>query len=253
MTTVAHRWSPGLKARAAGFFYLLMILIGGLGKFAGGKVFVSNDAAATATNILAHVSLFWTSFAADLLVVASYLVVTALFFELFKPVSRSISLLAAFFSLIGCAIQAFACLFRVAPLVPLSGAKYLSVFRPEQLQALAFMFLKLYSEAYKIGLVFFAFYFVLLGYLIFKSTFLPRTLGVFVALAGLGWLTFLSPPVAGYLWPILLALAGLGEGGLMLWLLVRGVSAERWEEANAAANFHRTAIRPELDMKEREL
>jgi uncharacterized protein DUF4386 len=223
--------SPRFKARMAGVFYLLMALTGGLAQFVGRRLVVSDDAAATAANILAHAPLFRLSFAADLLVVALYIAVTALFYDLFKPVNRSLSLLAAFFSLVGCAIQAFACLFYVAPFVVLGGGQYLSVFKVEQLPALALMFLKLYSQAYSVALVFFGFYCLQIGYLIFKSTFLPRILGVLMAFAGLGWLTFLSPPLAKYLYPhIVLALAALGEGSLMLWLLVIGVNADRWKE-----------------------
>jgi hypothetical protein len=98
--------SPGFKARIAGVFYLLTFVTGGLAVFARGGLVVNGDAAATATNILAHESLFRLGFAADLLVVACYIAVTALFYDLFKPVTRSVSLLAAFFSLVGCAIQA---------------------------------------------------------------------------------------------------------------------------------------------------
>src|SRR6478672_7424535 len=126
-----------LNARTAGAFYLLNFVTGGVAVFVSGSLFVSGDAAATATNILAHRPLFGLGFAAYLLVAASYIAVTALFYELFKPVSRSVSLLAAFFSLVGCAIVAVSCLFYLAPFVVLGGADYLSVFRVEQLQALA--------------------------------------------------------------------------------------------------------------------
>ena len=119
--------------------------------------------------------------------------------------------------------------FELAPLVVLGGAQYLSVFKVEQLQALALMFLKLYGQCFNISFVFFGFYCLLIGYLIFRSTFLPRILGVLMAIAGLGWLTFLSPPLAHYLSPYILA-PGLGEGSLTLWLLVMGVNAARWEE-----------------------
>jgi len=87
--------SPRLKARIAGVFYLLMFLPGGLAAFARRGLVVNGDAVATVTNILAHEPLFLLSFAAEILMVAWYIVVTALFYELFKPVNRSISLLAA--------------------------------------------------------------------------------------------------------------------------------------------------------------
>ena len=227
--------SPRFKARIAGLFYLLTFLTGGVALLVSGRLVVHGDAAATATNILAHEPLFRLGFAADLIAVACYIAVTGLFYNLFKPVNRSLSLLAAFFSLVGCAIGALSCLFDLAPLVVLGGAQYLSVFKVEQLQALALMFLKLHTQGYNISLVFFGFYCLLIGYLIFRSTFLPRILGALMAFAGLGWLTFLSPPLANYLYPYILAPGLLGEGSLTLWLLVIGVNVQRWKEQASAA------------------
>ena len=236
MTKRITETSPRFKARIAGVFYLLMALPGGLGVFARRGLVVNGDASATATNILAHEPLFRLGFAADILVVACYIVVTVLFYELFKPVNRSISLLAAVFSLVGCTIQGFALLFQLAPLVVLGGAQYLRVFKMEQLQALAYMFLKLYSQAYGIALVFFGFFCLLIGYLIFKSAFLPRILGVLMAFAGLGWLTFLSPPFGAKYLPYIVA-AAIGEGVLTLWLIVFGVNVQRWKEQASAAGL----------------
>jgi hypothetical protein len=105
----------------------------------------------------------------------------------------------------------------------------LNVFKVEQLQALALTFLKLYGQCFDISFVFFGFYCLLIGYLIFRSGFLPRILGAGMAIAGLGWLTFLSPALAHDLSPYILA-AGIGEVSLTLWLLGAGVNAARWEE-----------------------
>ena len=160
---------------------------------------------------------------------------TALFYSLFKAVNRSLSLLAAFFSLVGCAILAFASLFRIAPLVVLGGSQYLSVFKVEQLRALASLFLELYGQGVNICFVFFGVYCLLIGYLIFRSAFLPRILGVLMACAGLGWLTFLSPPLANSLSPYIVVLGFLAELSLMLWLLVMGVNVQRWKERASAA------------------
>ena len=222
--------SPRFKARLAGAFYLLTFVTGGLAIFARHGLVVEGDAAATATNILAHESLFRLGTAADLLVVACYIAVTALFYDLFKPVNRSGSLLAAFFILVGCAVLAFTCLFQLAPFVVLRGAQYSSVFKVEQLQALAYMSLELYGQAYSIAVVCFGFYCLLIGYLIFKSAFLPRFLGGLMVIAGLAWLTFLSPPLATSLSPYILAPGILGEGSLAVWLLVSGVNVPRWQE-----------------------
>jgi hypothetical protein len=161
--------------------------------------------------------------------------VTALFYDLFEPVHRILSLVAAFFSLVGCAILAFASLFQLAALVVLGGGQYLSVFTVEQLRALAVLFLELYGQGVSICFVFFGVYCLLIGCLILKSTFLPRILGVLMASAGLGWLTFLSPPLANYLSPYILVLGFFAELALMLWLLVMGVNVQRWKKQASAA------------------
>jgi hypothetical protein len=218
----------------AGLFYLLTFVTGGIALAATGRLIGSRDAAATAAGILAHEFLFRLGFAADLIVIACYIAVTAFFYDLFKPVNGTLSLLAAFFSLVGCAVQAMSYLFDLAPFVFLGGAQYLSVFNVEQLQALALMSLKLGAQAYNIGLVFFGFYCFLIGCLIFRSSFLPRILGVLMALAGFGWLTFLAPPLAKHLYPYILIPGIAGEGSLTLWLLVKGVNAQRWKEQAGA-------------------
>ena len=223
------------RARITGVVYLLYFLTAIIGEFFLRGLVVDGDAAATANNILAHESLFRLGLATGLISTAFYVAVTALFYDLFKTVSRSLSLLAAFFSLVGCAILAFASLFQLAPLVVLGGSQYLSVFKVEQLRALALMFLELNTQAGNICVVFFGVYCLLIGYLIFRSTFLPRLLGVLMALAGLGWLTFLSPPLANRLSPYNLVLGFLAELALMLWLLARGVNVQRWKEQASAA------------------
>jgi Domain of unknown function (DUF4386) len=222
--------SPSPRARITGVVYLLYFLTAVFGEFFGRGLVVSGDAAATANNILAHQPLFRLGLATGLIATACYIAVTALFYDLFKHVNRSLSLLAAFFSLVGCAILAFASLFRIGPLVVLEGGQYLSAFKVEQLRALAFLFLELYGQAVNICFVFFGVYCLLIGYLIFKSAFLPRILGVLMAFAGLGWLTFLSPPLANYLSPYIQVLGVFAEGSLMLWLLVMGVNVAKWEE-----------------------
>jgi hypothetical protein len=227
--------TPRPGARITGVVYLSYFLTAIFGEVLLRGIVVEGDAAATAANILAHESLFRLGLAAGLIATAGYVAVTALFFDLFKPVNRRLSLLAAFFSLVGCAILAFSSLFQLAPLVALGGSQYLSVFKVEQLRALALMFLELNTQAANIYLVFFGFYCLLIGYLIFRSGFLPRVLGVLMALAGLGWLTFLSPPLANHLSPFILVLGFLAELALCLWLLVMGVNVQRWKEQASAA------------------
>jgi hypothetical protein len=223
--------------RITSIVYLLYFLTVMSAEFFMKGLVVSGDAAATANNILAHESLFRVGFAINLIATALYIAVTALFYELFKPVNRSLSLLAAFFSLVGCAIQAFSYVCYLAPFVLLGGAQYLSVFKMEELQAIVFLLLKLRSQAEQIGLVFFGFFDLLIGCLILRSTFLPRILGALMALAGLGWLIFLFPPLANSLSHYILPLGFLAEFLLLLWLLVKGVNVQRWKEQASAAGF----------------
>jgi hypothetical protein len=232
--------SPLAKARTAGFFWLMTFLTGGFAMFASGRVVIAGDAAATAAGILAAEPLFRLGVAANLIAGACYTAATLLVYELLKPVNRSLSLLAAFFSLVGCAVGALSELFHLAPLVVLGGGRYLRVFAVEQLQALALMSLGLQVHASLIGFVFFGLHCLLVGCLILGSTFLPRAVGVLMVFAGLGWLTLsfsnlLSPPLGRSLVPYILAPGMLGEGSLTLWLLVMGVSVERWKEQARAA------------------
>ena len=228
--------SPCFKARMAGVSYLLGALTSVFGQMIVlGMLVVSGNATATAANILSHESLYRLGFVSSLMTVPFHIVWAVLFYGLFKPVNRSISLLAGFVMLMGCAMWVLSSLFHLAPLLVLQGKSSLSAFAPEQLQALALMLLKLNALAYDIGLVFFGLWCVLIGYLIFRSTFLPRIIGVLEVLAGLGYLTLLWQPLAHYLYPYNLALAGPGEISLLLWLLVKGVNVHKWRETEGVA------------------
>ena len=172
--------SQGPRARTTGVVYLLYFLTAMLGELLlNRKLVVYGDA----VNLIAN---------------AFYVAVTVLFYELLKPVNKRVSLVAALFSLVGCAI-AILDLFRLAP----------SDLSP---------------------LLFFGPYCLLLGYLIFRSTFLPRILGVLMMFAGVGWLIFLLPAVAHHLSRYIEGLGIFAEGLLMLWLLMKGVNVLRWNE-----------------------
>jgi hypothetical protein len=239
--------APRLLARVTGIVYLLFFLTAILGEVCSRQAGVSGlgavpgDAAATATTILAHEAAYRWGYALTLLSIACYVAVTALFYQLFRPVSRTLAFLAVCFGLVGQAIAASGGLLQLAPFVVLGGSPYLGVFSAPQLQALALLFLNLNAQVGAIALVFDGLFQILIGYLIFRSTFLPRVLGVLMALGGVGWLTFLSPPLAHDLLTYLQVLGILAEGPLMLWLLVRGVNAQRWiERASAAGEFVHT-------------
>jgi len=133
--------------------------------------------------------------AANLVANAIYIVVTLLLYQLFNRVSRNLAALAVVISVVGCVIQSLS-LFHLVPAqsaLPIFGLFNLTI-----------------------------------GILILKSTFLPRGLGVLMALSGLGWLTFLSPDLVKHISAYVQILGVAAEGSLMLWLLVKGVNVERW-------------------------
>ncbi len=231
MTARTIETSPQFYARLAGICYLLGAQASVFGQMIiPGRLVVSSSAATTAANILAHESLYRFGAVLAFISVPFHIVWAILFYQLFKPVNRSIPLLAAFVMLMGCAMWTLCALFSLAPLLILKGTSSLSAFAPEQLQTLALLLLRLNAQAYDIGLVFFGLWCILIGYLIVRSTFLPRTIGVLYALAGFGYLTLLWQPLAKYLYPYNLALAGPGEISLLLWLLVKGVNVPKWKQ-----------------------
>jgi len=237
--------SPRFVARMAGLFFLLTILAGIFAQgFVSERLVVFGDAVATATNILAHKSLFQLGLTVYLIEMASQVVTAALFYVLLRPVSKSVALSAAFLELTGCIIKTFARVFFIVPLFVLGGthssdsgiASVLSGFSMQQLQGLALLLLKLNDQGAAMALAFFGFSTVLNGFLIFRSTFLPRFLGVLGMLSGLGWLTFLYPPL-GYRVFLLAALIGLLSSAVTIfWLLVFGVDEEKWKEQSGRAS-----------------
>ncbi len=227
--------SPALRARLTGVLYLINGTV--YSKADGlvhGRILVKDDAAATAHNILTNGSLLQLSFAYNLIATVTYIAVTFMLYELLKPVNRSISLLAAFFSMAGCTVGAFGSFFTIAPLTILGGAPYLSVFKAEQLQALALLSLNLSTIVADISMVLFGCYCILIGSLILRAKFMPRIIGGFLIIAGLTYQFFMSPQLAANLFSHVVMPAGaLGEGSLILWLLIFGVNSRRWREQAA--------------------
>jgi len=230
--------SLSLKARVAGFTWLVTFITGAFAMIIGGQFVVNNDAAATAANLLAHESAFRLGTAGNLVATVCYLTATLLVYELLKPVNRTVSLLAAFFSIIGCGLGAIVVLLNFTPLAFLRGGSYLSVFNVEQLQVLALTAFRIGARANEVALVFFGLHILLVGSLVVASDFLPRVLGLLLAIGGLCYLTnsfasFLAAPFVTYLFPIILLPAFLAELVFSLWLLVKGVNTRHWGERSA--------------------
>jgi hypothetical protein len=241
MTERMAEASPRHLARIAGGLYLIVI-VGGF--FAEGyipaAIVVSGDAGATARNILAHELLYRLGIVAHIIILLCNVPLAVIFYDLFKVVNRRLSLLVVFFTLVGTAVEGANLLNQFAPLVLLESGRYSSVLTAEQLQAQAYMPLELQAIGFNISLVFFVCYDLSLGYLIFNSSFLPRILGVLLAIGGLCYLTysfadFLAPRFAASLVPYIQVPSGLAELSLTLWLLVFGVNVQRWKEQASAA------------------
>lgn len=220
-------------ARAAGFLYLITIIAGGFAEvFVREGLTVYGDAAATARNILASEQMYRFGFVADLFVLICGIFLTLIFYILFKPVNRNLSLLALIFGSIAGAVMAVNLLNQFAPLLLLHNTSYLKAFTIEQLQTQSLFFLNLQSQGYNISLLLFAFYFPVIGWLVYKSNFLPRILGVIYTMAGLGYLInslawFLFPHLAAYLFPYVLLPAFVGETSMSLWLLIKGIKVQQ--------------------------
>jgi hypothetical protein len=171
------------RARIAGAVYLLYFLTAISGALLSGHFPVLGKALTVVSMLI-------------------YAVLAVLFYYLFRPVSWSLSVVAALFSLVGCAVATLG-LFQIA-------------------------------SPHINPLLFFAIYCLLIGYLILRSTFLPRFLGALMVLAGIGWLAFLLPSLPRYLSMGVMGLGILAEALLMLWLLVKGVDVQRWQEQGSA-------------------
>ena len=242
MTARTKDHSPRATARIAGFLYLLIIVGALFIPFAivPSGMMRGDAALPTVAHILAARQLYALAGIAQAILGACDIAVALILYELLKPVSRSLALLAAFFRLVFVAIANANVLNHFVPLLLLSGASYLAAFTPEQLQALAGMFLRLRTIGLDIALVFFGFHCVILGYLLFRSTFFPRILGLLMAIGGVGYIanifaSVIPLDIASRLFPYVMLPAGVAELGLSLWLVVVGVNAAKWRSRAMAA------------------
>jgi hypothetical protein len=245
---VTGAW-PQLYARIAGGLYLIVIVGGIFAElFVRGRLVIHGDAGATAHNIQAHELLYRLGFVVEVFYCTCNIPLALIFYKLFKVVNKNVALMLLFLDLVTNTIESVFLLAHFAPLIFLGDWSYLSAFTPEQLQAAAYISLQLFEHGFAICLVFFGFDCFAMSYLIVHSKFLPRLIGVLLAIEGLGYLVnsfslFLAPALQARIFPYFVA-TGIAEVALSLWLLVMGVNVERWkEQAEAAGGALRTAAR----------
>jgi len=220
--------NPRLNARIAGLLYLFVVIASTFALVTVSGLAVRGDPAATAANIVASEQMYRLAIAATLLSAIAYVAVVAILYALFRPVNRTLALVSAFIGLAGCAASATFLVNQLAVLSLLDGSAQTELVQHT---------LRLATLGNTLGLVFFGFYCLTLSALVFGATFLPRVLGLFLLIAGVGWLVgnlgaIVAPdllrPVSRYLIPI----SGLGEFIFTLWLLAMGVNPERWHAQN---------------------
>ena len=219
-------------ARKAGFLYLGYIIFTAIALVIGRKgIIVDGDAAATAANIIAKGMRFRIGFVSDAVAGVLFLLAAWALYVLLKPVNKNVALLFLLLNLGGVAVQCINMLNLFSAVLLLSGADYLRVFQPGQLQAQAMLFINLYENGFMIAQLFYGAWLFPLGFLVFKSGYLPRILGIVLMVECFGWLMY---PFQFFLFPSYVvvsylssAVGFIGEFSLTLWLLIMGAKEQK--------------------------
>jgi hypothetical protein len=232
--------SPRQLARTAGALYLVNIVFGAFALGVVPAMLISSDMAATAHNIQTHELLYRLGLAAHVIVTLTNIPMAVIFYDLLKVVNRRLALLDVFISLVATSVEAASILNDSTSAVLLGNRHYASALPPAQLHALAYLPGDPSALSYSIYGVFYGFDFFVVAYLVYKSTFLPRAIGILLAIDALnyvvvGFTNILAPGVGAHLgaWTGFPTIAA--EGSLCLWLLVKGVDVDRWKQQARAA------------------
>jgi hypothetical protein len=223
-------------ARFAGLFYLLIAIAGGFSiGYVPSVIIEPGDASTTAQNIAENLGLFQIGIAADIFVLMLEVVLTVMLYRLFKPVNRTLSLIAAFCRLAMSVVMALNLLNYLIPLLLLSGAVYLNVFDPDQLHALALLFLDTHQYGVYIWGLFFSCHLMALGYLVLKSGYFPRVIGVLMMVGSIGYalesiaaISHVDNALVSAAVITFLVVAVVGELSFAFWLLIKTVNVSEW-------------------------
>jgi len=233
MTTPTAGLSPLVLARVAGFLYLIANLFAPFTLlYLPSRFIVRGDAAATASNIMASESLFRFGIVLNLFTFIGQIFLVLALYQLLKVVNKNMASLMVIFSLAAVPIAMLNELNNLAVLQFLNNADYLKVFQNDQLQALAYLFLRLHSQGFLIAQIFWGLWLFPMGYLVFKSGFLPRIIGVLLMIGCFGYVIESFAAFLGYNVSIIFY-TGWGELLLLLWLLIKGVNVEEWHKRAA--------------------
>ncbi len=243
MTNQSTNTSPNTYARIGGIAYLIIIIAGLLGEmFIRNSIIVAGNAGATAQNLAASPGLWRLGIAGDILMHICDLIVLLAYIVLFWPVNRKLIILAVMLNLMQTAVLVANKLNLILPLLLMGKKDYMASFNPEQLQSLSYFFIQAHSYGFGIGLIFFGCASLIVGYLIRKSVFLPRILGIGMQIAGACYLInsfalILVPKIANMLFPAILLPPFLAELSLSLWLIFKGVDVQVWKEKAAVSSL----------------
>lgn len=223
-------------ARIGGILYLIIIFAGIFSEiFVRSKLIVAGNATATANNIIGSQLLWRMGIASDLIMHICDVPLVLILYILLKPVNKNLALLAMLFTLIQTTVMVAFKLNLFMSLFLLSDADYLKALEPHQLHALSYTFIKSDAYGFGFGLLFFGFSCLIIGYLIIKSGYFPKIIGVLMQIGGLCYITnsfamILAPKFADMLFPAILIPVFIAEMSLCLWLILKGVNIIKWEK-----------------------
>lgn len=224
-------------ARVGGVFYLTIIVIGALGEgLVRGRIVVVGDLEATAANLRSLEWLWRLGVGGEMVLLVLASALALILYLLLRPVNREVALMAVFFNLACIAVEAVAGVSLATALLPVTSAEYATAFGPEQLGAMTMLAIRSHTYGFGVGLIFFGVECVILGWLIVRSGYMPRTVGRLMQVGGVCYVInsaalLLSPALSNQLFPAILLPALVAEVSLAIWLLAKGVRADQWNQA----------------------
>lgn len=238
MTPTTNQKKALYYAKFAGILYLIIAISGGFSIGYMPSVIIDMDnAAKTAQNMMDNLGLFQLGILGDIIVLLLEVVLTAILYQLFKPVNKTVAMIAAFSRLAMSVVMGLNLLNYLIPFHLISGTNKQGAFAIEQLQSLALVFLDAHQYGVYIWGLFFGLHLIALGYLVFKSGYFPKVLGLLMCIGSFGYslesigkITLTHSAIFSILVIVLLVVATVGELSFTFWLLIRGINIEEWDK-----------------------